>query len=269
MKRGAITGSILLLKLVALWSVSPTDARDAGPPATIAALQTRVAALSTRVAQLTTPAPATVGGAAATGTRPVHGIDAVELQVPGTLTIRQGTTETLVVTAEVAVLAMITTEVRDGRLTIGARGSFSATQPIRYALTITTLRAIANTGSGRIDVAPLRVPRLDLTADGSGNLSLTGLAVTDLRVALSGSGSCTVAGTTDRQDVVLSGSGGYHAERLASREAGITVSGSGGATVQVSDRLDARVQGSGDVAYVGAPQITQTVSGSGRLRKLG
>ena len=48
----------------------------------------------------------------------------------------------------------------------------------------------------------------------------------------------------------------------------LLISGSGNATVTVSDRLDAQLSGSGQLTYYGnPPQVTQDVSGSGRVTK--
>ncbi len=269
MQRSAIiSGIILLVVLLSLGSWAPANAQDDQLAATIAALQTQVAQLTTRVAQLTTPAPTPVGGVM-TESRPVHGVTAVELQTVGVLTIRQGPVEILTVTAETSVLPKLRTDVADGLLTIDAREPFATAQPVRYALTVTTLAAIANAGSGRIDVTALRVPRLRLVVAGSGAIALAALTAETLTMALTGSGSATAAGTVTRQTVELSGSGDYDGAQLASRIATVRASGSGRVTVRVSDRLDVDLRGSGDMAYVGTPQIAVTNAGSGQVRKAG
>ena len=52
---------------------------------------------------------------------------------------------------------------------------------------------------------------------------------------------------------------------LAGKTAVVNTNGSGRTTVQVSDTLNASINGSGDVIYIGNPTITQNYNGSGRI----
>ena len=56
---------------------------------------------------------------------------------------------------------------------------------------------------------------------------------------------------------------------LASREAKIEVSSSGGADISVEERLDVKLDGSGDVRYRGnPPKSSADVTSSGRLMRV-
>jgi hypothetical protein len=87
-------------------------------------------------------------------------------------------------------------------------------------------------------------------------------------VRLSGSGGCTISGLADTLAVTVSGSGDFSGKSLTSRVARVKTSGSGDALVQVHESLDAESSGSGSVRYVGSPQVTQHVSGSGTVAPL-
>lgn len=271
MKRGMIVGMVLLV--VAVIGFGGTGRARASPAsnpeATIAALQTQVAQLATQVAQLAPPVATTAADGSVTEARPIQRVAAVDLETIGTLTIRQGPVESLTVTAEASVLPKISTEVVGDTLTIAARASFTTDQPVSYALTVTTLRAVTAASSGRIAVGPLHAPQLQVIVRGSGDVALADFVGTDLQATLSGSGSCTAAGTVAQQTIALSGAGAYHGEGLASQSATVVARGSGSATLRVSDRLDVQLSGSGGVAYIGSPQLSQAISGSGRLHRIG
>jgi hypothetical protein len=68
--------------------------------------------------------------------------------------------------------------------------------------------------------------------------------------------------------VTITGSGDYNGANLSSHQASVTCSGSGSATVQASETLKVHISGSGNVEYIGDPQITEeVVTGSGTLHK--
>src|SRR5690349_816274 len=114
MKRYAIACVVLLIAVLMVWTGTPGGAagtQDQSAQATIAALQTQVARLSTRVAQLTTPSVTPNASGVVTEVRPIQGVDSVDLETIGTLSIRQGPVESLTVTAEPSVLPKLSTEV--------------------------------------------------------------------------------------------------------------------------------------------------------------
>lgn len=56
---------------------------------------------------------------------------------------------------------------------------------------------------------------------------------------------------------------------LQALDAHVTISGSGTSTVRVRDRLVAVLSGSGSLRYFGNPVVTHTVTGTGRLERVG
>jgi hypothetical protein len=65
--------------------------------------------------------------------------------------------------------------------------------------------------------------------------------------------------------VAASAIGGY---AWRHRDDGETVTGSGKAAVRVSNTLDARIEGSGVIDYIGSPTVTQQVEGLGAIRQI-
>ena len=212
------------------------------------------------------------GGKVVSESRPVSGYDRVHVKGAGTLLISQGDEEGLTIEAEEHILPLITSEVRDGELTIGferdGSPSVRATRPITYSLAAQELRAIRRSGAGDTRAARLTAARLAVAVEGAGNVTVEELTADDLRVEIAGAGSCDLAGEVARQEVAISGAGEYRAEGLASGDARIEINGAGRASVRVSRHLAVKIAGAGSVGYIGDPQVQRTIVGAGLVRRL-
>jgi hypothetical protein len=208
-------------------------------------------------------------GNVTTESRDVSGFDEVLLSGSGSLNIEQTGTESLTIEGEDNIIELIEAEVTGGKLTIGVRNGagISPTRPLEFNLTVKDIKALTLSGSGDIKSSKLEAEDLALEIGGSGEMSLDQIAVDSLEALINGSGELTVAGTASRQDVRISGSGNYSGADLKSEEATVSVGGSGSAEVDAGDTLNAEISGSGDIIYIGDPQVTQNVDGSGRVRK--
>ena len=197
--------------------------------------------------------------------REIQGVTSVRLLTSGNLSITTGGTESLTVTAGASDLTGLTSQVIDGTLILDNKDSIGSGE-IAYALTVGPLDRLEVSGSGNASgIGTLRGDSTVL-ASGSGSVELTGLEMTGVVVDLSGSGAVTLGGTADTQQITSSGSGDYDGSSLLTTETDIEVDGSGNARVQVTGRLSATVNGSGDVTYTGNPQqIDRNVSGSGEI----
>ena len=67
-------------------------------------------------------------------------------------------------------------------------------------------------------------------------------------------------------EAAVAGSGDLSTANLQARTVRIAMQGSGRADVRASERLDARVTGSGLVVYRGKPKVSRTVLGTGAVR---
>jgi hypothetical protein len=201
------------------------------------------------VGTATAPSPngSSTSGQLRRETRQVSGFHAVTFSGVGTLLIDQTGTESLTIEAEPKVLALLGSDVVNGRLLLGPRAgaSFQTQQPIIFRLTVKALDDVTDDGSGRIDGSHLQAAKLGVVVRGSGAVNLNG--------------SATV------QDISVTGSGSFDGASLAGKSAQLRVTGSGQATVNASDALNVVLTGSGSVRYLGNPTITQQVSGSGSI----
>ena len=100
---------------------------------------------------------------------------------------------------------------------------------------------------------------------GSGDIDLPVRASqTDVKIV--GSGDVKLSGATGNLEVKLSGSGDFNGYSLLSQDTEAYVSGSGDVKVSALKSLKARVNGSGDIAYKGNPEILSTkIIGSGDI----
>ena len=87
-------------------------------------------------------------------------------------------------------------------------------------------------------------------------------------VSAGGSGSLTLSGTCNFAEITVQGSGGFSGSNLEIREAEVVSQASGHTYIWVTDRLNVKVLGSGNVYYRGNPQIKSVVQGSGKLIKM-
>jgi hypothetical protein len=196
------------------------------------------------------------GGGAASGsggtaseTRSVSGFTSIQLGGYGDVQIQQTGTESLTVTADPALLPLVTSEVKDGALQLGLKddNAFNDRQRVTYTVTVRN------------------VTGLDI--GGSGSMNATGVKTTSLTVRIAGSGSVTTAGTADTQSIDMAGSGDYRGLGLATTTSTVRSAGAGTVEVAARDRLDVTVIGSGNVLYSGSPQVQQSILGSGTIQK--
>ncbi len=186
-------------------------------------------------------------GVMATETRDVSGFDEIELSGSGRVSVAVTGTESLTVEAEDNILPLLTTEVTNGRLELGAKRSISPTREIVYTITVVNLEAVAVSGSGSVMATDIDGRAFD--------------------VDISGSGTVMPAGASESLDLSISGSGVFEGEALVSVTGTVSVSGSGEAVVNVTDDLDVKVSGSGNVQYFGDPGVSVSISGSGDVSK--
>jgi len=212
-----------------------------------------------------------LAGAAPTAVeqRAVGDFDTVLWNAAGELHIEQAAREALSIEAEPAVLAKIVTVVRQRRLSIAfAPGRVESRWPIRFRLAVRSLAALETRGSGSVHIGPLSTDELSLQLAGSESVLLARLHARRLEARLDGASDLAIeGGQVDRQRIVIGGAANYRAAQLGSREADIAIDGSGDVQVAVSDRLVARIAGSGEVVYTGTPRVAQSVTGAGAVRR--
>ena len=140
----------------------------------------------------------------------------------------------------------VVTEVHDGTLVVGSRGTYTATAPMSVDVTVPTLSSVALTGAGSVHV--------------------DGLQVEKLTIRVPGSGTVTASGSVERLDVAVDGAADVELGDLVARDVTAALGGTGHLHVHVTRSLDATVSGTGTIAYSGHPgSVSQSVTGTGSI----
>lgn len=124
---------------------------------------------------------------------------------------------------------------------------------------------INNDGSGDIIFHDYNdVHQVTLEINGSGDIEYMGES-RELECVIDGSGDIFLTGETSELEIYIHGSGDIHAFDLYSDYCYIEVDGSGDSEVWVERQLEVEVNGSGDVYFIGFPNVAVRGRGSGRV----
>jgi hypothetical protein len=204
-------------------------------------------------------------------TRDVSSFRSLVLKGKGDILLTQGENESLVLEADQEVLSHITSEVKEGVLTISYKSWFDFLLPsssLKVYVTMREVRGIRISGTGKLEAGKISTNQLKLETSGSANMKITDLVAEDLLVVLSGTGDFDLAGKVTAQEVQVGGSGKYEARNLESQVASVQVSGSCKVAVHASTSLDLRVSGTAIVNYLGNPRVKQRVTGSANIQHI-
>jgi hypothetical protein len=187
-------------------------------------------------------------GTIKTEPREVNGFTGVELAGSAKLIVQQGETEGLTITADDNLLEHLTADVQSSKLILGTKGRvpLEPTAPITYTLSVKRLNTIGVSGDVSVDARDIHTDSLTVAVSGSANISISGEA--------------------EAQKIAISGTADYKADSFKTKDTSISISGSGKALIAASNRLDAEVSGSGDVQYIGNPDVTKNITGSGIVK---
>lgn len=199
--------------------------------------------------------------------RDVSGFNQISVDGSSTLIITQGDKESLTVEADDNLMPYIKTNVNNNTLKI-YNNPILPTKTIKYYLTVKDINSINYLGSGNIQSNNLKVNSLKIKVDGAGNTNLTNLSADTLKILITGAGDIISSGNANNQDIHISGAGDYIGNNLTSKTATITMYGTGKAIIKVSTTLNAKINGVGQISYIGDPKLTQLITGPGTINKI-
>lgn len=227
--------------------------------------------------------------------RDVSAFTKISFRIPGKIFLRQGTSNSLEISASPEQLSRIETEVEDGKLIIQPKNPRdwkyrSDYDNIRIYITVREITSISVAGSGHVRTdEKIKTENLDLDMAGSGSIYLQGDAES-LTTRTTGSGSIELAGSATGLDADISGSGSVrintlHAESILcdisgsgnvdlsgkSRNLKVTIAGSGRvhAFDLTSSTVRVKIAGSGDVQVTATETIDAQIAGSGKVHYKG
>jgi hypothetical protein len=163
------------------------------------------------------------------------------------------------------ILTALNVEVNNGELRIGRNNCFKDSEKLNVFISTPSLRGVKI--SGLCDVyssSTFTGTGFDASIDGSGLMELA-LDVQEFNALISGDGDIVATGKANTQTIRISGIGDMQLFELKGQRGDIHIDGLGNVEINVSEKLDVTVRGSGDIYYLGTPDITQDISGSGNI----
>lgn len=175
------------------------------------------------------------------------------------------------VEAESNLLPYIETSVESNKLIIKPveGSSLNSNYPITVYVKSPYCKQSQLFGSGNMKVDGFTSDEISFEIKGSGNISAENIKIGQLKCSIAGSGDIKASGNVENSHVNIAGSGSVYLDKVMSKTSTISIAGSGSAHVWVSERLNSKISGSGDIYYKGNPsEVENTVFGSGKIKKL-
>jgi len=166
------------------------------------------------------------------------------------------------------ILKYIITEVKNGTLKVKYKKGVNirTTRKLTVTIPYRDIEKVALAGSGDItSTGIIKATKLYLSIAGSGNMDVS-VDSRDVKTSIAGSGNIKVSGNATELKCTIAGSGNINAYGLKTSTTTAKVAGSGNIKTTVSDEINARVSGSGNIYYKGNPEkINSKSAGSGDI----
>lgn len=137
---------------------------------------------------------------------------------------------------------------------------------VKVMVPFTALTEVNLNGSGDVESKDnIKASNFEVNLVGSGDINIT-VEATNIDSSLRGSGDINLSGNTTNLNVSMSGSGDFDSLKLTTINTDASLSGSGDISVNAQKRINAVVNGSGDIEYSGNPEVRNIkVNGSGDI----
>jgi hypothetical protein len=204
--------------------------------------------------------------------RPIQNFTAIDLQMNGNVYFSIDSAPKLEIVAKESIHSILQTTVINN--TLVARYSngktYDADETIRINVSAPEVNRFELNSSGSIiclsDIHPASPW---LRSNGSGSISLQSVVTNSIDAESKASGQITASGgTATSEKLKTDASGKIDLRGITAKRVSAKTIGSGAIKVKVTDHLDAIINGSGSVYYLGHPSLTTYVSGSGHVIRL-
>lgn len=182
-------------------------------------------------------------------TRSAPAFTSIQLKGPISIDVQAGKAQGITVRGTPKFVAMIVTEVVDGELRVYLREKDvkKMNGDPRVIVTVPTLRGFSMEGAGETILRDIKGDRFE--------------------VNYRGAGSMTISGAVKQLALQAQGVGEVDARKLIAQDADVNFQGIGSVQIYVSGKLDARVNGMGELSYYGHPRtVNKSVSGIGSVQ---
>ncbi|MGK7393114.1 MAG: head GIN domain-containing protein [Candidatus Cyclobacteriaceae bacterium M3_2C_046] len=175
----------------------------------------------------------------------------------------------LIITTDQNLQQYIQTQVNDGRLRIRNTTSLKSTENIIVEIYFSNLKKISSAGASLVSNKDIiKSPALSIDFPGTGIINLE-IETDHLQIDLSGAGLISLLGYASVQELDLTGAGNVNAYNLVSNEIKVKLDGMGAAELFVRQKLDAQINGIGNIKYRGNPTEVETeINGLGNIEHI-
>ena len=205
-------------------------------------------------------------------TRSLSPFDKVHLSCSVEVIVVKGDSFSVRLAGERNIIDILETEVKGGELDVHYPmfKDVRATKPLRCWVTTRDVSEVSNSGSGKVQGDDLfKNPSVSIHNSGSGRIEWY-VAADELHIGTSGSGHILIKGVAKELECNVSGSGRIEGGDLEVQDrSDIHISGSGSCTIATNGVIQGRISGAGGINYKGDPSsVDVTHSGSGRAHKI-
>jgi hypothetical protein len=180
-------------------------------------------------------------GITKTEKRSLAPFDSLEVSCHGSIQVHIQRQEGLEISGDDNIIPLITTEVNNGILYIRSSKEYNSRDELVITVSAPDLKKFVFSGAGKASLSNVKNDRVEM--------------------ALTGAGSLTASGETKEADITLSGAGSVDAKNLHAVNAKVNSTGVGSVEIYVTERLDAKSSGIGEINYYGSPKIVNRQAG--------
>ncbi len=158
--------------------------------------------------------------------------------------------QSVTITGDDNILPHIVTRIRGKTLIVESNESISPEISLELNITVGNVESVKTSGAIDVTISDMENQKIEIDINGAGGVR--------------------AAGTTRELAVTISGAATLNTKDLLSEDAAITINGTGSAEVFASRKLEAEINGAGNIGYYGNPtEVAQDVSGVGSISKKG
>jgi hypothetical protein len=145
------------------------------------------------------------------------------------------------------VLPYVTSDVSNNVLRLKNTKNYSTSEPVKFKISVPNLDGFSSNGAGRIDIKGISNDKFEIDANGAPTI--------------------IVSGTTKVIDIGANGAVKVDTTKLHAARGVVETNGASHVDLDVTDQLDATVNGPSTITYKGDPVVNKSVRGPGKVER--